>query len=275
MSADHGRIFVSTFWQPSCSCSEQEHPHATSAAPNQFADAGGCSPSTYDGSVTISEIPPRRTQAQRRSESEEALLDAAAEVIAERGIDRASLASIGERAGASRGLANHHFGSKDTLIARLARRTQDRIEARQVAAVGRHQRMIAGLSELDLLRLIVDTYFELFEHPTAELRALLVMWGSTFPLKSPVEGMLEAERRSYDGWADIIRRGQQDRSIRTDVDPVAAAVVLHALLRGVAALRLTDSDVTDMTNVRATCDAWIAGALAPPAAQARRRQSGA
>ncbi len=212
--------------------------------------------------MAVSEIPPRRTQAQRRSASEEALLDAAAEVIAERGIDRASLASIGERAGASRGLPNHHFGSKDMLIARLARRAQDRIEARQVAAVRRQQRTMANLPELALLRLAVDTYFEIFEHPTPEERALLVVWGSTFPLESPVEGMLEAERRSYDGWADIIRRGQEDGSIRTDVDPVAAAVVLHGLLRGVAALRMTDSDVTDMTNVRATCDAWIAAALA-------------
>ena len=235
----------------------------------------GCPASTYHGLVAISEIPARRTQAQRRSESEEALLDAAAEVIAERGIERASLASIGERAGASRGLANHHFGSKDTLIARLASRAQDRIEARQLAAVRRQRPTSARRSELSLLRLIVDAYFELFEHPTAEQRALLVMWGSTFPLESPLEGMLEAERRSYDGWADIIQRGQEDGSIRTDVDPVAAAVVLHGFLRGVAALRLTDSDVTDMTNVRATCDAWIAGALAPAAAHDGRPQTGA
>ena len=51
----------------------------------------------------------RSTQAERRSRSEEALLDAAAELIAERGVERASLAAIGARAGVSRGLAKHAF----------------------------------------------------------------------------------------------------------------------------------------------------------------------
>ena len=73
--------------------------------------------------------PVRRTQAERRGESEEALLDAAANLIAERGVERASLASIGERAGTSRGLPTHHFGSKDALVARLASRVQDHVAA--------------------------------------------------------------------------------------------------------------------------------------------------
>jgi hypothetical protein len=77
--------------------------------------------------------------------------------------------------------------------------------------------------------------------------------------------MLEAEQRSYDGWAELIGRGQEDGSIRDDIDPRAAAVVLFGMMRGVAALLLTESDVEDMGSVRATCDAWILGALAPPA----------
>ncbi|HXY28870.1 MAG TPA: helix-turn-helix domain-containing protein, partial [Acidimicrobiales bacterium] len=60
----------------------------------------------------------RQSQAERRSRSEDALLDAAAELIAERGIQGASLANIGSRAGLSRGLPNHHFGSKDALVSR-------------------------------------------------------------------------------------------------------------------------------------------------------------
>jgi hypothetical protein len=76
--------------------------------------------------------------------------------------------------------------------------------------------------------------------------------------------MLEADRRSYDGWADLIRHGQREGSIRSDVDVTAAAVALFGLMRGVAALLLTESDITDMRNVRATCDAWIVAALASP-----------
>ncbi len=68
------------------------------------------------------------------------------------------------------------------------------------------------------------------------------------------------------GWADLIRRGQQDGSIREDLDATASAVVLFGLMRGVAALLLTESEITDMGSVRSTCDAWIVSALAPPVA---------
>ena len=86
-------------------------------------------------------------------------------------------------------------------------------------------------------------YLELFENPTAEERALIVMWGATFPSQASIDGMLEADQRSYDGWADLIRRGQEDGSIRSDLDPTAAAVVLFGLMRGVAALLLTESEI--------------------------------
>ena len=100
------------------------------------------------------------------------------------------------------------------------------------------------------------------------------MWGATFPSQASIDGMLEADQRSYDGWAELIRHGQDDGSIRADLDPAAAAVVLFGLMRGVAALLLTDSEINDMRNVRATCDAWIVAALAPPAAASARRSRG-
>jgi hypothetical protein len=40
---------------------------------------------------------------------------------------------------------------------------------------------------------MIDTYLELCEHPTAEARALIVIWGATFPCESSMmEGMLQA-----------------------------------------------------------------------------------
>ncbi len=199
----------------------------------------------------------RRTQAERRSRSEEALLDAAAELISERGVEGASLASIGGRAGVSRGLPTHHFGSKDTLVARLAQRAQERIGAAMVAPLERQARTVRDLSGLDQVFLTVDTYLELFERPTPDQRALLVMWGSSFPALSSVEGMAEAERRSYDGLSDVIASGQADGSIRGDADPTASAVLLHGMMRGIAGLLLTDTGITDRRRVRRTCREWI------------------
>ncbi len=204
----------------------------------------------------------RRTQAERRSRSEEALLDAAAELIAERGVEGASLASIGGRAGVSRGLPTHHFGTKDALVARLAERAQERISAAMRASVERQSRRLEELSGLDTVYLTVDGYLELFEQPTSYERALLVMWGSTFPSLSSVEGMVEAERRSYEGLSEVIASGQQDGSIRAGLDPTAAAVLLLGMIRGVAGLMLTDSALTDMSRVRKTCHDWVTASMA-------------
>ena len=208
-------------------------------------------------------IPARRTQVERRQESERALVAAAAEVIAERGVNGASLAVIGDRAGTSRGLPTHHFGSKDVLVARVATSAQDRLREVMRAAVDRSGRG-DDMAGLDRVRVCIEAYLGLFDHPTSEDRVLIVMWGSTFPAASSIQGMLEADRRSYGGWADLIERGQRDGSIRSGVDAAASAVILHGMLRGVAALLLTESDYMDIDGVRAATDAWVTGALASP-----------
>ena len=204
----------------------------------------------------------RRTQVERRLASERALLSAAAEVIAERGISGASLTVIGERAGTSRGLPTHHFGSKDALVARVAAQAQDHVLEAMTDAVVRAAGRRDDMTGLELLRLLVDTYLQLFEQPAPDERALLVLWGATFPSRSSIDGMLEADARAYEGWAERVADGQRDGSIRSDIDAAASAVILHGMLRGVAALVVTEAQYTDMTSVRRSVDTWIAHALA-------------
>lgn len=204
----------------------------------------------------------RRSQAERRSRSEDALLEAAAEVVAERGVQGASLASISGRAGVSRGLPTHHFGSKDALVTQLAERAQTAIALVIFEAQRRQVEVSGDLRALDEILVGVDAYLELFEDAGPEERALLVMWGSTFPSSASVEGMADAERRSYEGLSQRIASGQDDGSVRRDLDPMASAVLLHGLMRGVAALFLSDSRPADMHTVRRTCHEWIFSALA-------------
>lgn len=206
----------------------------------------------------------RRTQAERRSRSEEALLDAAAALIAERGIDRASLTSIGTRAQMSRALPAHHFGSKDAMVDRLAERAQERLSDAMVAAIDRSSLDRGEASALDLLRFMVGAYLELFVEPTPDDVALVALWGAVIPAEASVAGLVDADRRAVAGWAALIERGRRDGSIRTDVDPNAAGVALLALTRGVAALLLIDPELVDLPSVRRTCDDWIATALACP-----------
>ena len=205
----------------------------------------------------------RVSQAERRNRSEDALLEAAAELVAERGVQGASLASIGGRAGVSRGLPTHHFGSKDALVTQLAERAQTRVGLAITEAQQRRAEESGALSVLDEILVGVDAYFELFDQPGPDERALLVMWGSTFPSNASVDGMADAEQRSYEGLSERIAAGQAEGSVRTDVDVLASAVLLHGLMRGVAALFLTDRHPADIHTVRRTCREWIAAALAP------------
>jgi AcrR family transcriptional regulator len=58
----------------------------------------------------------RRTQGERRAQTRRALLDAAAELFAERGVDGASIDAIAEAAGRTSGAIYDHFGGKEGLL---------------------------------------------------------------------------------------------------------------------------------------------------------------
>lgn len=207
---------------------------------------------------------PRRTQAERRSRSEEALLDAAAALIAERGIDRASLTTIGDRAGTSRGLPSHHFGSKDHMIARLAQRAQERLTVEMVTALESSPLDVERATGLELLRRFVAIYLDLFVEPAVDDWALVALWGAMVPAEASVEGMVDADRRAVDGWAAMIERGHADGSISRDVDPKVAGAALFGLTRGVVALLLIDPDLVDRQAVSRMCDEFIVRTLTPP-----------
>ncbi|MFV0318348.1 MAG: TetR/AcrR family transcriptional regulator [Microthrixaceae bacterium] len=59
------------------------------------------------------------TQAERRAETRGLLLDAAAELFAERGIDSTSIDAIADRAGRTSGAVYDHFGGKEGVLLAL------------------------------------------------------------------------------------------------------------------------------------------------------------
>src|ERR1700722_3737244 len=58
----------------------------------------------------------RRTQRERSEQSASRLLEAAIELIAEKGFERTTVAEIGERAGYSRSMVRARYGSKEALL---------------------------------------------------------------------------------------------------------------------------------------------------------------
>lgn len=199
------------------------------------------------------ETTPRLSQKERKSQAEKALLNAAEGLIAERGISNTSLAEIGERAGYSRGLVNHHFGTKETLIRRLVERAQNRFAAPLERA--------AGTTGRDALLAVVDIYLETVGAGGKESRAFLVLWGASFSENSPVIGFAEADLRARNRFASLIRKGQKDGSIDGSQDPQALAAIILAMLRGIAAQLLVSSKGLDQNKLRKQCRALLMSAL--------------
>jgi TetR/AcrR family transcriptional regulator, repressor for neighboring sulfatase len=79
--------------------------------------------------------PPIPTREQRRSSSEHAILDAAAQLFAEAGPDGASMRDVARAAGVTHPLIARYFGSKQGLVDCVGERLIDRIRA-EMDAVG-------------------------------------------------------------------------------------------------------------------------------------------
>ncbi len=196
----------------------------------------------------------RRTQEERREEAENALLDAAQELIAEQGIMRTSLAQIGARAGYSHGLVNHHFGSKDQLIDRLISRGRQRFLDRSAGA-----REDDGLNRL--LK-AVDTYLAPYESPGPRTPSFMVMWGSSLPEGAPHKATIaEFDSSARDIATRTVRLGQRDGSISLDVDADSFAAVFIGLMRGCAAQLLLKPNRIKPRKLRAEIKQYLKAAL--------------
>jgi AcrR family transcriptional regulator len=199
---------------------------------------------------------PRRTQVERRTEAEQALLQAAVRLFASKGIDQTSLAEIGEEAGYGRGLVNYHFGSKAVLVERLAELAQ-RAFVEDLVDLG------AG-HELETLLAIVDSYLALIRPDSTKARAFFTMWGAALPRDAalrPVFAVADARFRA--DVTTLVRAGQDARTIAAEVDPLGFAVTFVGLLRGIAAEFLIDPDGVDLDAARAACERFVRAALAP------------
>lgn len=179
-----------------------------------------------------------RTQEQRRLEAEHRLVQAAAELVGEIGPGKVTLANVGERAGYSRGLATHHFGSKGALMQRLV----DAVTSQFRDAMVEESQ---SYSPIDQLRQLVDFYFHVVSDLQPVNRARLVLWADAVagPSEDVRPRMVSADREFREEIEKRIEMAVTAGEVKADVDPHGLATVIIAMLRGVALQRLLDSQV--------------------------------
>lgn len=172
--------------------------------------------------------PMRRTQAQRRAESDDRLLTAAAEIIASEGYLALTLERVGERAGFSRGLASRKYGSKDGLIEALIRRTEAYVHEQVDAAV-------ADVADpVDRILALFDRFFELVLGD-ASVRAYFVLFGALISNRLGPGGVFEdVQARFGERLAGLIREAQALGSLPPDLRTDHAAFMVGSLLAGIS-----------------------------------------
>jgi AcrR family transcriptional regulator len=154
---------------------------------------------------------PRRSQRERTEESAQRLLDAAIELIAEKGFDRTTVAEIGERAGYSRSMVRARYGSKEALLESIFGAELDR------RLMPRDDQDLVGL-EWVLAR--VDHVLALLDEERELMRAFCVM-----SLEAGIG--IASLRNWYETWlaeyerqlADQLRLGQAAGAVRVEIDP--------------------------------------------------------
>jgi len=197
---------------------------------------------------------PRRTQHQRRDQAETALLNAAAELVIEEGVHALTLARVGERAGYSRGLPTHYFGSKQVLLQRLAHATQSGF----VPGLGDAP---PGLGRL--LRLI-DGYIGALGQLRMPNRAFLLLWAEAATAADLAAIFRERDEAFRSDLREDITAGITDGTIRPDATAEDVAVAVLAQLRGIGLQRLVDSAAVDTERLRQSVTGYWHRALTLP-----------
>ena len=146
----------------------------------------------------------RRTQAERRDESERGLVKAAIAVVSEEGVSAATFEAIGQKGGYSRGLVGQRFGSKLGLIEAVIAYLHDE---KETLATGPG---IDSLPGLEALLTHVDLYLQRLSD-LGELEAYfrLLAWAvaDISAFRSAFAAAHDRVRERFEAW---IMRGQAE-----------------------------------------------------------------
>ena len=170
----------------------------------------------------------RRTQAERSALSDRKLTEAAMHLMVRHGIQGTTVHAVGEKAGYSRGLATHRFGSKAGLFAKVL----------QVASVDWLERVQAAVGSrvgAEALFAATDAADRFFRERPDEVRAMYLLWflsiDPSADYKSNLANVHNAQRRDASKW---IRAGQDAGLVDPSLDPDRVAEQYVASMAGIA-----------------------------------------
>jgi AcrR family transcriptional regulator len=171
--------------------------------------------------------PKRRKQAERTALSDRLLTEAAIELLVKNGLQGTTLQGVGERAGYSRGLATHRFGSKAGLFAKV-------LEVASADWLVRMQKAVGPLTGAEAFCAATDAADQFIRERPSEVRAMYLLWflsidpGADY--RSNLANVHRAQRRDAAEW---IRAGQRAGTVDPQIDPMRTAEQYCASMAGI------------------------------------------
>jgi AcrR family transcriptional regulator len=210
--------------------------------------------------------PTRRTQAERRDESDRQLVEATLRVVAERGVSAATFEEIGRAAGYSRGLASQRFGSKQGLTEAVIAHLHGRREA---VIAAEH---LADLPALEALAHYIERYVQDLRDARGGQAYFMLLAGAVAD-RTPQSAAFAASHERVRVWLrELVRRGQAEGDIRADLDADAGALMIGSFLLGLSMQWLADPS-TPLAAIAATAVATLRLSFSNPPPRPERRPS--
>ena len=153
------------------------------------------------------------------------MLQAAAELIVEKGWDATTAAEIGRRAGYSRAMVHARYGSKEAILEAFLHEYVKRLNpAPNPASTG----MLQVLAHFDRIQ-------EIYAEDHGMLRAMFVATFEAAKTTSPLRRRVRAQLKSGAVKVEAgLRNGIKDGSVRPDVDIGSAVRDITAAVFGIA-----------------------------------------
>jgi len=198
------------------------------------------------------------TQRERTEASRRAIIDAALRVIAQEGYGALTTSRIEKVTGASRGLVGYHFGSKRGLTEAVIRDVQDSFV---VYLVGLHQG--EWQTGLDGVLGVIRSYLGQLGRDSRRSRVMLILSVESIASQPSLrEAVRELNAALRGTLRDQLLRGQDDGSVRQEIDATLESVVLAGTLRGITLQWLTDPEGVDLAAATENAAAMAARAYA-------------
>ena len=190
------------------------------------------------------------TQPERVQLSNLRLMQAAGELIVEKGWEATTAAEIGRRAGYSRAMVHARFGSKDAILDSFLQEYLRHLNPDPDPALTGMQQVLAHFDRVE----------DVYRQDAALLRAMMVATfeavKTTSPLRARVRDQLESGTRKVESG---LRQGIQDGTVASGVDIATAVNDITAAVFGVAFQWVALPEAHDLpAEIAATRDRIVA-----------------